>query len=307
MDAKKIRTSLSRFAGWLGLTICSLIIKVIPGKLLYSFARGIAGIAYLFAGKQRRIASESLTIAFQQTKSQEELKQIARDCFTFMATWALELMFLMDRPKELMRCVNLKGQEYLDQALAKKHGVILVSGHLGNFPLMMARLSLGGYPINGIMRQMRDTRVEKIFLEKRNRLGVKTIYSQPRKVCVDNSIRALRNNELLFLPIDQNFGTAGVFVEFFGKKAATATGPVVLAQRTKAALIPCFIINNPDATHTIFFEPELKLQQGSTDDETIVMNIQRLTTIIEQYIRRFPAQWGWIHRRWKSRPTEKNT
>ena len=137
-------------------------------------------------------------------------------------------------------------------------------------------------------------------MKKRDQLGIKTIYSQPRKDCVDSSIRSLRNNELVFIPIDQNFGTAGVFVDFFGRKAATATGPVILAQRTQAALLPCFIVRQEDNTHRIIFEPILELKEGRDPKETIVINIQALTDIIESYIRKYPAQWGWIHRRWKS-------
>jgi len=149
---------------------------------------------------------------------------------------------------------------------------------------------------------MRDARAEKIFMAKRSRFGIKTIYSQPRKVCIENSLRALRNNELLFVPIDQNFGTGGVFVDFFGRKAATAIGPVVLAQRTKATIVPCFIIRQRDDTHKIIIEPPLNLEEASGQNETVTINIQKLTNIIESYIRRYPAQWGWIHRRWKSRP-----
>ena len=149
---------------------------------------------------------------------------------------------------------------------------------------------------------MRDKRVEKIFLRNRERLNITTIYSQPRNVCVNNTIQALRNNELVFIPIDQNFGSAGVFVDFFGVKAATATGPVVLAQRTKAALLPCFIIRQSDDTHNIVFDPEMALREGVNSRETVHLNIQKLTTIIESYIRRYPAEWGWIHRRWKSKP-----
>ena len=155
------------------------------------------------------------------------------------------------------------------------------------------------------MRSMRDKLAESYFAKKRQRYGVKTIYSQPRKVCVEETIRSLRNNELIFIPLDQNFGTAGIFVDFFGAKAATATGPVVFAQRTKAALLPCFIVRQPDNTHKIIFEPELELKEGQTSQETIALNIQRLTDIIERYIRKYPAEWGWIHRRWKSRPSEK--
>ena len=148
---------------------------------------------------------------------------------------------------------------------------------------------------------MHDARVEKIFLEKREKYGVRTIYSQPRNECVNNTISALRNNELVFIPIDQNFGTGGVFVNFFGKKAATATGPVILAQRTKAALVPCFILRQPGDKHKIIFEPELELTEGKDPQDTVLINIQRLTDIIEAYIRKYPAEWGWINRRWNNR------
>src|SRR3989338_1563958 len=235
MDFKKIRKSLSRFAGWLGLSLCSLIIKITPERYLYGLARKITFLGYIFAVKQRKIALESLSVAFGKEKSAAEIRKITKDCFSCLAKSAVELMFLLDKPQLLKKRIQLVNKEYLDAALLKGSGVILVSAHFGNFPLLLARLSLEGYKTSGIMRPMRDERVEKIFVRKRQKYNVRTIYSQPRNVCVETTIRALRNNELVFIPIDQNFGTGGVFVDFFGQKAATATGPVVLALRTKAA------------------------------------------------------------------------
>ena len=126
-----------------------------------------------------------------------------------------------------------------------------------------------------------------------------------RVTCVNTTIEALRNNELVFITLDQHFGTAGVFVDFFGKKAATATGPVVLAQRTKAALVPCFIIRQKDDTHIIRFEPAMRLELAESEEETVRLNVQKITSVIESYIRRFPAEWGWMHRRWKTQDTGK--
>jgi KDO2-lipid IV(A) lauroyltransferase len=220
-----------------------------------------------------------------------------------MAKAGLELMFFMDKPELLKKRVEFVGRENLEAALAKGKGVILVSAHFGNFPLMLAKLSLEGYKTSGIIRYMRDVQAEKFFMAKRTQVGIKTIYSQPRKACVEETIRALRNNELVFIPLDQNFGTGGVFVNFFGRKAATATGPVVLALRTKATVLPCFIVRQKDDTHKIILEPVLDLKEGKDYQETIIINIQRLTDIIESYIRKYPAEWGWIHRRWKSRPS----
>jgi len=302
MDSKKIRKSFSRFVAWFGLNIASLIVKVIPAGCLYAFAKNIAALAYIFAAKQRKIALDSLSIAFGKEKTPQEIEKIAKDCFTYMAKSAVELMFFFDKPHALKDLVEIQGRFNLDKALACGRGVILVSAHFGNFPLLLGRLATEGYKTAGIMRPMHDAKVEKIFLAKREEFGVRTIYSQPRNECVNNTITALRNNELVFIPIDQNFGTGGIFVNFFGEKAATATGPVVLAQRTKAALVPCFIIRQPGDKHKIIFESELELIEGKDPQDFVLINIQRLTDIIESYIRKYPAEWGWIHRRWKSKP-----
>lgn len=284
--------------------VSSLIVWALPERAVYSLARGVAGLAYRFAAKQRKIALESLTLAFGREKSPGEIERIARDCFVSMAKGALELLYFLDRPELVGKRASLAGKENLDAALKEGKGVILVSAHFGNFPLMLGWLSLEGYKTSGIMRPMRDSRVEKLFIKKRRKFGVRTIYSQPRKACVDETLRALRNNELVFIPLDQNFGTAGVFVDFFGVKAATATGPIVFALRTGARLVPCFIVRQPDDTHRIILEPAMSLEEGRDYQQTVLLNVQNLTNIIESYIRRYPAEWGWIHRRWKSRPAE---
>jgi len=302
MDFKQIRKAIPRFLGWFALITCSLIIKFIPEGCLYGFANGIAGLGYNFAAKQRKISLDSLRQAFGSEKTDAEIEKIAKDSFTYMARSAIELIFMMDKPQLLKQRVSFEGRKNLDAALARGKGVILVSAHFGNFPLLLARLAQEGYKVAGIMRPMRDTRVEKLFLKKREKYHVKTIYSQPRNVCVETTIRTLRSNEVVFIPIDQNFGTAGVFVNFFGRQAATATGPVIFAQRTKAAILPCFIVRLKDNTHKIIFDSHWELEEGKTSQETVSLNIQRLTSVIESYIRKYPAEWGWIHRRWKTKP-----
>lgn len=270
---------------------------------VYGFANFIGRLGFLIAGKQRRVALEGLKIAFGQEKTLVQLKKIAKDCLIFIAKSGMEIILVIERSQLMKKKVSLSGREHLDSALSKGKGVILLSAHFGNFPLMLGILSLEGYKVSGIMRYMRDEKAEKIFLEKRRKMGVGTIYSQPRKECVEQSIRTLRNNGLLFIPLDQNFGTGGIFVDFFGRKAATATGPVILSLRTEAVILPCFIVRQADDTHKIIFEPEFILEHGKTHEETVFINIQRLTNIIEAYIRRYPAEWGWIHRRWKTEKT----
>ena len=99
MDYKKIRTSIGRFFARVGLHFCLFIIKLTPPCCLYGFAKGIALLAYRFASKQRNIALASLEIAFGKEKSAQELDHIARDCFIYMAKSAIELMYLMNKPR----------------------------------------------------------------------------------------------------------------------------------------------------------------------------------------------------------------
>jgi Kdo2-lipid IVA lauroyltransferase/acyltransferase len=271
---------------------------------MYGFASGLANLGYLFAVKQRRIALESLSIAFEQEKNKAEMVAIAKSCFSVMAKGMVELIYLMEHPKLVKSKVRIYGKENLEQALKEGKGVIGVSAHFGNFPLMLLRLVQEGIKTSAIIRFARDEKIERYFQAKRQALGLNTIYSTPRKTCVDNSIKVLRNNEFLFIPLDQNFGTAGVFVDFFGTQAATATGPVIFAQRTGAPILPMFIVRERDNSHRIIIEPALHIEEKENNEATIRHNITRITRIIERYIRAYPQEWGWIHRRWKSRPNK---
>jgi KDO2-lipid IV(A) lauroyltransferase len=280
----------------------SLIIKILPEKMLNGFASGMARLAYIFAVKQRRIALESLAIAFGEEKDKKEIDSIARACFEIMGKGMIELIYFMEHPELIKGRVRIEGREHLNRAFEEGKGVIGVSAHFGSFPLMLLWLIQEGIKTNAIIRYARDEKMERYFQFKRQSLGLNTIYSTPRKACVDNSIKALRNNEFLFIPLDQNFGTAGVFVDFFGRQAATATGPVIFAQRTGAPILPMFIIRENDNAHKIIVEPALHIEAKEGNDATIQHNISRITKIIEKYIRKYPQEWGWIHRRWKSRP-----
>jgi KDO2-lipid IV(A) lauroyltransferase len=105
--------------------------------------------------------------------------------------------------------------------------------------------------------------------------------------------------------MDQNFGTGGVWVKFFGRLAATPVGPITLALRTKATVVPAYIYRDGQGRHCIELLPQEELILSSDKDESVLLNVIKFTRIIESWITVFPSQWGWIHRRWKSRPSEK--
>ncbi|MFH1201687.1 MAG: lysophospholipid acyltransferase family protein [Candidatus Omnitrophota bacterium] len=305
MELKHIIRVWRRFIGYVMFRFCSLIICFIPAASIRHIAKALAGIGYILAGRHRKIALNSLEFAFAQSLNAKEKTKIAKDSFRHTVTSGLELIFCIEHPGYVKSLIKIEGKHNLDNALHKGKGVISVTAHFGNFPLMQLGLAQEGYRVNSIIRHMRDPQAERYFLKKRNQMNVKTIYNEPRNICIAESLRSLKNNEVLFILLDQNFGTGGVFVDFFNRKAATATGPIILAKRSKATIVPMFIVHNEDGTHRLIIEPEFVLEDKGTGEENISSNIQRLTDIIENYIRKFPSEWSWIHRRWKTQPKSK--
>lgn len=300
---KRLNRALARY----GLYFSSWFLNIFPYRVVRYLAHVFIEIGFNCTTRQRQIAQESLEIAFGKEKTSQEQNDIIRACFENLGRGMVELIYFMGHPKMILDHVVIEGKNHLDAALAANRGVIAVSAHFGNFPLMLLHLAQKGYKTNAIIRPARDQEVEQYFFKQRSSLGLNTIYSHPRRECVEKSLKVLRNNELLFIPLDQNFGSGGgVFVDFFGQKAATATGPVVFAMRTKALILPMFVVRENDDIHKIIIEPPLTLQAHPDDKEMILINTSKITAIIERYIRKYPQEWGWMHRRWKSRPSSVN-
>jgi Kdo2-lipid IVA lauroyltransferase/acyltransferase len=285
--------------------ICSFIFRSATKKGMYRAAYVVGLLLFVIARRQRKTATSGFLHAYNGSMSPAEIKRLTRECFTSMAKSAAEMAFFVGKPGQIRESVRIEGIAHLRQGLSRGKGVVLVSAHFGNFPLMLGRLALEGYRASVIMRPLKNQGIERMFLPEARRLGVTPIYSIPRPECVKKSLQTLRDNGILFIPVDQNFGTGGVYVDFFNRKAATAIGSVVLAQRTGAAIIPCFIIRQPDDSHTIKIEPIFELEQMDSRDECVHSALQKITGIVEKYVRLYPQEWAWIHKRWKSRPKKK--
>jgi KDO2-lipid IV(A) lauroyltransferase len=279
------------------------ISRKIPDRAYKFFASGLIAIASPLINRQKHLAVENLQRAFGSEKSEKEIHTIAENCFKNICSGMIELIYYLDRPKKNVEMVSIEGQENLDKALAAGHGAILLSAHFGNFILMYMRMVLAGYKVNCIMRRVRDEEFEKYISKFRNENGIQTIYSLPHRQCVVNSIKRLRDNEVLFILLDQNYGdVGGVYVDFFGQPAATATGPVVFSERTGAPILPIFILGNGKGRYKIKIEKPVEFDPSIKGEQAVLQNVAVLTKIIEGYIRRYPTEWvGWLHRRWKSK------
>lgn len=265
---------------------------------------GMMLFAYVLIARQKQIAQESLKIAFGNEKSDKEVHKIVRDCLFSIGRNVMDMFYYLSHQDEVEDSVVIEGYEHVEAALKKGKGVVAVIAHFGHFPLMMMYLARQkGIRTSAIMRYARDKKLENFLSQKRKEMHLNTIFAMPRSKCIKDTLYELKHNGLVFIPLDQNFGSGtGVFVDFFGQKAATATGPVVFARKTGAAVLPMFIYRDEDGKHRIVVEPEYKIEELESDEKTIEVSIADLTHTIEKYVRKYPHEWGWMHRRWKSRP-----
>lgn len=259
--------------------------------------------AMLFLGRHKRVAEESLLTAYGEEMSPGERKALLRRNFLNLGQSVIELIYFCYHLEMISAKMQFAGREHIDGALKQKKGVIALTAHFGNFPLMLLRFAREGYKVNILLRNMRDAKVEEYIAGWMRGLGLNPIFNKPRMKCVHDVLRALGNNELVFILLDQNFGGDGrVFVDFFGKPAATAAGPFVFAQRSGAPVVPVFNRRIKDDLYEIMIEPPMALETGADAGETLFLNLDKATRLIEDYVRRYPWEWGWMHRRWKTRP-----
>ena len=307
MSLKDFSKRFKRSAARRGLFAATWIIGKLPLSAVRFFITIMVTIAFQFTIKLRRIAGETLSVAFGDEKTEKEKSKIIKDCFAGFGKAIIELIYYIQHPEKTKEKVFFEGMEHIDEALKQGKGVVAVSAHFGNFALMQLAFACLGYKVSVIMRKARDKKIAEYSESTMNRLGVKVINSIPSRRCVQHSLKALRRNEIVFVLLDQNFGSeSGVFVDFFGQKAATGIGPVVFADSSGAPIIPLFCIRQEDDTHKVIIEPPFPLEHREDKEEMIFVNISKITKIIEGYIRRYPKEWGWMHRRWKSKQAGDN-
>jgi len=263
---------------------------------------GLGTMMRYLSPRHYRIVITNLRLAFGQEKGDQEIAAIARACYRHLGKCLMEFIRLPAMTAEEIRRVTCyESREHLEAALAAGSGVILLTGHLGNWEIVGARIAADGYPLNVIARAQRDDRLTEYIRETRQTSGMRVLH---REESVRGSLKALRSNHLVGMLLDQNAGDEGIFVDFFGHLASTAPGAAAFALRTGAAVVPTFGRRNPDDTHTIIFQEAVPLVRTGDLKEDIRANTARYTKIIEERIRQEPEQWFWLHKRWKSRPPE---
>jgi KDO2-lipid IV(A) lauroyltransferase len=277
------------------------IALLFPRRTALSLGAYLADLPFFLSRREKAKALENLFIAFGEEKSSNDILRICRHCFRNLGKGLMEvLQFPRLTPEKLGRLVTFEGKQNIDDALRMGKGVIILTAHFGNWELLAVSLAFLGYRISYIVRSVRSPRLDGLLDRNRKNMGWRPI---PRGASIRNALRCLKRNELLGILSDIDTRVDGVFVDFFGRPAFTPRGPVSIALRTGAALVPTFIIRQRNDTHRVVIEKALELDTTGDPEENIRLNTSRFTKIIESYIRKYPEQWIWTHQRWKTQPS----
>ena len=248
----------------------------------------------------RRVAFANLNLALGREKSKDEIYWICRELFKNIGRDMLEVYRCPDfKDDYFKKLVRFEGIQHLNDALSQGKGVIALSAHLGNFPLMGARLAAEGYPSSVVARDPENPKIAKAITSLRDTVGLETIPDEPRMACVSRCFKALKENRALLIQIDQNAPVTEAWVDFFGYLVPTFKGPVLFSMRTGAPILPLFMRRHSNNLHRITIHPPVALHLTGNAEQDVLSNTARLTKIIEGAIRQYPEQWLWIYRRFK--------
>ncbi len=277
------------------------ILGTLPRPLSRAFAIGIAQVVYLLHFRLRQVGMRNLAMAFPE-KSDAERKRILRGVFTSLGRQLAELcQFPRYTPENIDEVVVYDGLENYERAYARGKGVLFLTGHFGGWELSAFTHSLHGYWLHVVMRPMDNPYLDRLLQGYRTMYGNKTV---DKDDFVRGLLAAMKAGETVGILMDTNMTPPqGIFVNFFGIPACTASGLARIALRTDAAVLPGFTIWDPALQkYWLRFDPALELIRTGDLEADIAANTQTFTKVIEDYVRKYPDQWLWVHRRWKTRP-----
>ena len=277
------------------------IFRSMPREMASRAGGVVAQIGYHFAGPQRTTALHNLRMALPEL-TEDERNIIVRGIFSNLGRLLVEFsQFSKLTPENVSDRVEYDGLEHYLEGLRRGRGVLFLTAHVGAWELSSFAHCLNGYPMKFLTRPLDNPLVESLITGIRTLSGNQAI---GRKGAARTVLKALRNNETVGILVDQNtIRSEGVFANFFGIPAATTPALATFAMRTGAAVVPGFIRWDSERhRHILAFEPPVELKLTGNPQDDIVANTQLFNEILERFIRNFPDQWLWIHKRWKTRP-----
>jgi KDO2-lipid IV(A) lauroyltransferase len=281
--------------------ICIHALGILPRRVARAAGTLISSVAFRLLGRLRRVGLRNLELAFPSLPASER-EHILRLEYRNLG-WLLAEFCQMSHytPNFASSFIRYEGLDHYLRARDRGKGVLVLTGHVGAWELSSFYHSLAGYPMGMVIRRLDNPLVDRMVNEIRCRHGNRVLHKDD---FARGLIAAMRHGETVGILMDSNMTPPqGCFVPFFGIQACTASGLARVALKTGAAVLPGFLLwEESERRYVLHFYPEIALASTGDSEADAIDNTARFTAVLEDTIRRYPSQWLWMHRRWKTRP-----
>src|SRR5687768_6199347 len=276
------------------------LVRIVPLPIALSIGRGLGTLMRLAARKRYRVALKNLDIAFGDTKTVEEKERIARECFKHFGMFAVEsLKFSYMSQDEVERRLSV-GEESMNEfteLTSHGKGILLITGHLGNFEIAGRWITARGYELFALARQARDRGTTDVMTQTRERMGIKV-------VTINQSLKpvlaGLKRNAIVAIICDKN--ARDVVVPFFGRPTGTVDGPARIALRMGAPMLFFYCVRDGKGHYDVRSHGHYWAIPSGDMEADVIRTMTEVNQRLEEMIRLYPEQWLWFHNRWKSSP-----
>jgi Kdo2-lipid IVA lauroyltransferase/acyltransferase len=274
---------------------------MLPRKGLKLFSDILGLVWYRLDKRHRTVALENIQTAYPEKFSAFQAERFAKTVFKNIASIPFETIWFYGKSRQaLVPYFCVKGFNHLEKARQKGRGVLLLTCHLGNFELFVAAAPMVGlHNPHGIYRKFDYPPLEQLMRKMRQRFGMVMIPTGGATGKIDS---ILKDGGIVGTLFDQNAGWYnGVVTDFFGRPACSKNGLAKIVLRSKAAVVPIFMVKKED-TYVVQFLPEIPLQMTGCPTKDIEINTQNYVTAVELMVKQCPQQYFWVHNRWKTKP-----
>jgi lauroyl/myristoyl acyltransferase len=271
-------------------------------KACYSIAEVVAKVYYYVFSRNDKLAlRDNLRMVIGKDADKEILDAHVLKIFINFAKHVVDFFNLQKSTKEQIgKCIQVEGRHHLDEAVLQGKGVILLAAHLGSWELGGAAVAALGYPVNALILEHKDKRINDFFIGQRERSDVKGI---PTGMQVKQCFRVLKAKEMLAIVVDKDYNGSNEYVEFFGEKTYMPKGAAVMALKTGSPIVVTSMIRKEDDTFCLKMEKQILYEGTGHRDADVKSIMRKYLEIIETHIKECPDQWYAFEELWKRKRT----
>lgn len=276
------------------------LFKYTPNIILKYILSFLAWVMYLVSREHKKIAQANLKFAYDNTLSEEEKKSIIKTSYKSLLFNLFEFFEnqYLSQEEILAKMKYRINEDVVFDALKQKRKVIIATAHYGGWELALPYVALQYGPVAVVNRKMDNPLIQKEYVKARNR---NNIIMLDKKSAAKGMVKALKNEQVVAVVIDQNTRKGGIDIEFFGKRATATDATSRLALKFDAVIVPLFAVMKDFREYElVVYDPvDVTKIEFSEDEDPIQKLTQLQADIIEKQVRALPHQWFWQHKRWK--------